>query len=415
MLSVLRLPAYRRLFTAQVLALVGTGLLTVALGLLAYDIAGRNAGAVLGTALAIKMLAYVFVSPVMAALVHRWQPRTVMIGADIIRAAAALSLPWVTETWQIYILVFVLQAASATFTPTFQSVIPSIVTAERDYTRALSLSRLAYDLESIVSPMLAAALLTVISYTNLFLGTAVGFICSATLVTLTAMPTRVKTAAMPFLERLSGGIRLFFRNPSLRFVLFVNGVVSAGTALVVVNSVVFARDRFGLGDTSLSFALAAYGAGSLLMAFLVPRVVDRYGPPPVMLTGSAVATAGLVGALAMGLFALGTSPGWVLLLVMWFVIGAGTSLMNTPSSQLLLRASSEQNRNQVYTAQFALSHACFLITYPLAGWLGAVDLNLATAVLTVVAVGSALGALGQRHASRTGSTERSWTGTEPAR
>ena len=42
---------YRHLFLAQVIALVGTGLATVALGLLAYDLAGGNAGAVLGTAL----------------------------------------------------------------------------------------------------------------------------------------------------------------------------------------------------------------------------------------------------------------------------------------------------------------------------------------------------------------------------
>ena len=39
---------------AQVIALIGTGLATVALGLLAYDIAGGSAGAVLGTALAIR-------------------------------------------------------------------------------------------------------------------------------------------------------------------------------------------------------------------------------------------------------------------------------------------------------------------------------------------------------------------------
>ncbi|EEB9150631.1 MFS transporter, partial [Salmonella enterica subsp. enterica serovar Paratyphi B] len=50
MLSVLRESRYRNLFTAQVVALLGTGLLTVALGLLAYDIAGADAGAVLGTA-----------------------------------------------------------------------------------------------------------------------------------------------------------------------------------------------------------------------------------------------------------------------------------------------------------------------------------------------------------------------------
>ena len=40
MLSVLSNRTYRHLFAAQVVALIGTGLLTVALGLLAYRIAG---------------------------------------------------------------------------------------------------------------------------------------------------------------------------------------------------------------------------------------------------------------------------------------------------------------------------------------------------------------------------------------
>ena len=49
MVGVLRNPTYARLFIAQVVALLGTGLLTVALGLLAFDLAGRDAGAVMGT------------------------------------------------------------------------------------------------------------------------------------------------------------------------------------------------------------------------------------------------------------------------------------------------------------------------------------------------------------------------------
>ena len=44
MLSVLNNRTYRHLFTAQVIALVGTGLMTVALGLLAYELAGADAG-----------------------------------------------------------------------------------------------------------------------------------------------------------------------------------------------------------------------------------------------------------------------------------------------------------------------------------------------------------------------------------
>ena len=48
MIGVLRNGTYRALFFAQVIALVGTGLLTVALGLLAFEIAGDAAGSVLG-------------------------------------------------------------------------------------------------------------------------------------------------------------------------------------------------------------------------------------------------------------------------------------------------------------------------------------------------------------------------------
>ena len=68
MLAILRNRTYRHLFLAQGVALSGTGLATVALGLLAYDLAGPRAGIVLGTALTIKMLAYVTVAPIAAAL-----------------------------------------------------------------------------------------------------------------------------------------------------------------------------------------------------------------------------------------------------------------------------------------------------------------------------------------------------------
>ncbi|MEC8572300.1 MAG: MFS transporter, partial [Pseudomonadota bacterium] len=64
MLSILANRTYRHLFAAQVIALLGTGLATVALGLLAWNIAGDDAGVVLGTALAIKMVAYVTLAPV---------------------------------------------------------------------------------------------------------------------------------------------------------------------------------------------------------------------------------------------------------------------------------------------------------------------------------------------------------------
>ena len=127
MLHVLANRTYRHLFLAQMIALVGTGLATVALGLLAYDIAGGDAGAVLGTALAIKMIAYIGVAPMAGAFADRVPRKALLVSLDLVRAAVAICLPFVTEVWQVYMLIFVLQSASAGFTPTFQETIPDVL------------------------------------------------------------------------------------------------------------------------------------------------------------------------------------------------------------------------------------------------------------------------------------------------
>lgn len=104
MLDILKDRTYRRLFLAQVVALVGTGLAMVALGLQAYDLSGGNAALVLGTIFAIKMVAYVTVAPEGASLAERLPRRTVLVALDLVHALVALSLPFVTEVWQAYAL-----------------------------------------------------------------------------------------------------------------------------------------------------------------------------------------------------------------------------------------------------------------------------------------------------------------------
>jgi hypothetical protein len=70
MLSVLANRTYRHLFAGQVIALIGTGMMTVALGLLAFKIAGDKAGAVLGTALARTRCVFDAIADHADALIH---------------------------------------------------------------------------------------------------------------------------------------------------------------------------------------------------------------------------------------------------------------------------------------------------------------------------------------------------------
>ena len=143
--------SFRKLFAAQVIALVGTGLSTVALTLLAYDMLGGDAAAVLGTALAFKMVAYVVFAPIVGGLASRFSRKPFLIAMDLVRAGIILAMPFVTEVWQIYLLIFFLNLFSAGFKPVFAAAIPDILPEERQYTRALSMSRLAYDLENLLS------------------------------------------------------------------------------------------------------------------------------------------------------------------------------------------------------------------------------------------------------------------------
>jgi MFS family permease len=202
MLSVLADRTFRHMFAAQLIALIGTGLATVALGLLAWQLAGNDAGLVLGTALAIKMIAYVVLAPVAAAVAERLPRRAFLVAQDLIWAGVVLFLPFVTEVWQIYVLIFFLQAASAGFTPAFQATIPDVLPGEKDYTNALSLMRLTEDMEQLVSPLLAAALLTVVSFPVLFGGSVLGFVASALLVATVTLPTRTPAGSGPILPRV---------------------------------------------------------------------------------------------------------------------------------------------------------------------------------------------------------------------
>jgi len=366
---------YRHLFMAQVVALIGTGLATIALGLLAFQIAGQNAGAVLGTALAIKMIAYVGVAPIASAFADRVPRRAFLVTLDLVRAAIAILLPFVTEVWQIYLLIFILQSASAAFTPTFQATIPDLLRDEKEYTAALSLSRLAYDLESVVSPMLAAALLTIVSFNNLFIGTAVGFLGSAALVVTVLLPKSHNAQPLPIYERITRGARIYVSTPRLRGLLGINFAVASAGALVIVNTVVYVQARFELGQQSTAMAFIAFGSGSMVAALALPRLLQTWSDRSVMLAGAIL--------LALGTLVASILSNYIWLLILWFILGFGYSCAQTPSGRLLKRSSIPEDRPALFAAQFALSHACWLVAYPFAGWAGAtIGLPLTALVLS---------------------------------
>ena len=355
-------PSFRKLFTAQVIALVGTGLSTVGLSLLAYNLAGGNAGAVLGIALACKMIAYVFFAPIVGGLAHRFPRKPFLISLDVIRAFLVLLMPFVYELWHIYLLIFLLNFFSAGFKPVFQAVIPDILEDAVMYGKALSYSRLAYDLENLLSPTFAAIALFYFSYTGLFVGNSIAFVISAAIIVITFIPLPKPVERIGSIwSEVSYGIVAYFKTPRLRSLLILYVAVASASAMVIVNTIIYVKEYLGGSDSELAIFFAASGFGSMLAALSFPRLSGIFKDKSIVQSGAIF--------LAIGLCLMATEPTLYFALFTWFLTGVGLSLVQTPSGRIVNLSATPSDRSSYFSAQFSLSHLCWLITYPLVGQL----------------------------------------------
>ncbi|MCY3939583.1 MAG: MFS transporter, partial [Gammaproteobacteria bacterium] len=267
-----RYAGFRRLFAAQVIALVGTGLSTVGLQLLAYRLTGGQAAPVLATALSIKMVAYVFLAPICGGLAHRTSRKGILVTSDVIRAGLVLLLPFVTTEWQIYLLIFGIQALSAAFKPVFQAIIPTVLPDQATYTRALSWTRLAYDLETVGSMMLAITLMAAGSgFELLFELNSAAFLISALLIVVTRLPKIAPVERTGrVLDDVTFGVRSYMATPRLRALLVLYFGAAMVSGAVLVNNVDYVRTVLGGADYLVAVTMLAYGAGSMAAALTTP-------------------------------------------------------------------------------------------------------------------------------------------------
>lgn len=99
-----------------------------------------------------------------------------------------------------------------------------------------------------------------------------------------------------------------------------------------------------------------------MVALPLPRLLERMTDRTLMVRGAVL--------MVLALLAGSTVNRYGYLLAVWFIIGFGYSLVQTPSGRLRRRSSDAEARPALFAAEFALSHTCWLVTYPAAGWLG---------------------------------------------
>lgn len=353
---------YVRLFVAQFTSLLGSGLSSVCLALLAYELADSDASLVLSIAFALKMIAYIVLAPIFAVLSQRWSKKKALIILDLIRAMLFVVLPFANQVWHVYVLMFAINACSAAFTPLYQATLPSVLPVREHYTKALSFSRIAYDLEQIVSPVLSAILLTILSFRQLFWIDAMTFVLSAILILVSFIPSvekEMRKAKTLKFSSLYNGLSAYLAHPSLRLLWCAYLAVASASAMVIVNTVVYVHDVLLGGDSETALALFTVGLGSMVVALVLPKLVRINKPQHYHLHGLLLISAA---------FYLGTwLPGWIGFVVLCFSLGVGMSCIQTTSGLIINDVSEGEETSQYFAAHFSLTHFWWLLTYLTAG------------------------------------------------
>jgi NRE family putative nickel resistance protein-like MFS transporter len=345
-----------RLYCAQIVSLVGSGLSSVALGLLAHQLVGASASAVLGITLTIRIVMIVVFAPWAGYVADRIGERTTLILCDVTRASVVIGFFFVESVWHIYLLAVLLNLGAALFTPVFKAVIPSITTTEQ-YPRALALSSVAYDTANILGPSLAGLTIAFVGFRGNFIIDAITFLASASLIFgLPRLVARSETKKSK--TSVTHGIRAMFQRWQLRESLVLALQVSVAGGFILVATVDFIKTQLDLPDASYAWAMAAYGIGSVLGATLYAKL----SPGLRNLLAAAAAPAMLLSLLAAG-FWHRFEP----VLASWAVAGAGQSILGIRGNELLAANSKLDERPHIYAAHFSLSHAGWAVTYPLAG------------------------------------------------
>ncbi|HEY8204477.1 MAG TPA: MFS transporter [Pyrinomonadaceae bacterium] len=370
---------FRLLFSAQVISLLGSGVTTVGLALFAYQLTGGvSATAVIGNALTLRILAFLLFSQPAGVIADRVSKRRILIAADLIRFALLALFPFVTAVWQIYALIFAINAVTAFFTPTFESSVPEVVGNEH-YVKALSLSRVATDVEAVAAPALAGLLVALLGLRWVFWFDAFTYLVSASLVAVTVMPyvkgKLPKISLRSFLTDLTTGTRILLREASLRQALTLSIAEATAGAAVIVATVSYVRDVLGRGETAFAFVMAGVGLGSSVTAIILGRATGRYekgARDQSILHGRRHkwgSRALLTGGLVLGLVLLPDilKPPLLIFSFLWMLNGAGQALIAIPSSTLLAEHTIEGDRGRAYAAHFALTHLCWLASYPAIG------------------------------------------------
>lgn len=359
--------AFARLYFSQTISLLGDAFTWVGLALLAFSLGGDNAATILATSLTLRVTAFVIFSPYAGVLADRIDRKKILYVTHLIRMVIVGLFSIVTEVWQIYIFIFLLNIFNGFFTPTYKAVIPQLINNKEDYAQAISLSSGTYQLLGVMGPGIAGGLAAIIGFREIFILDAFTFVAAAVLIfTLPGNLIVTKNTKDSFQNTkiwtdVKKGTRDLFKDFTIRFALIMELAAAIAGAQILVNTVGYIEGALELSSVEYGWAMSAFGIGATIAAFSIGIISKKIKLTSLIIIGAFLIAFAITPVNYIGIFPL---------IVLWMFAGMGQSFVEIPAQTLIAERIPIHEQGKVYGAHFAWSHLWWAIAYPISGFLG---------------------------------------------
>ena len=292
-------PRFRRVFAAEAVSVLGSRIAPVALVFAVLDVSDAVGVGLVLAARQIPQVALLLGGGVVA---DRSSPRSLLIGADVVRAVAqgltaGLLILGAADLWSLAALQAAYGAAEAFSGPAHTGLIADVVARER-LQAANSLRAFAESGASIAGPALAGVLVVAAGAGWGLAADAATFASSALLLASVQVSDRARTAAGRFLEDLREGWHAFRAQDWLWRGVATMSLWNGVWGVYQVLGPIVAADELG-GPGAWAAIGTGYGVGMVAGGLLLVRVRPRR--PGLLLSGGLLVACGPALALGAGL------------------------------------------------------------------------------------------------------------------
>jgi MFS family permease len=284
-------------WVGQTISNLGSSITLFALPLLVYKLTGSAIN--LGITTAATFLPYLLFGLVLGAWTDRVDRKRMMIAVDIARALIVASIPLQAalgplSVWWIYAVGFLHATLTICFDAGQFAAVPGLVSQD-DLVTANGRIQASYSAASIVGPLLAGILVTVMPLPMLMLLDALSFLISAFSLAIvrTSFNTSKKETKTSIGHDVIEGLRYVLSHPVLRNISMMMAMVNFVGTTTYAQIVLFAKEQLSANDTEVSLLYSAGSLGIVVLSLLAGPLRKRWSFSRVAL--SALMLEGLLG------------------------------------------------------------------------------------------------------------------------